>query len=368
MNKKSFEPNVLLDIALWTFAAICSLLGCIFVPLWGTITFLLICVIAIILMNIGKKQKINEKMIPPLFMTTGIAMTMFGYIGSSGWCAIFMIVWIVLSLLISVDNDNDSIEIVGLCNFFVALIGAIIFFFIWMDIDVNTFYKKYYGEDERAQTLYIRTENIMNTYNQTVLQSTLFTDTQKQKLQNPVHAQEIFDEVNNFYTAKLDDARAKKDSLFNVFYKQKQADFEAVHQQFSGKKDILTIKRLWLNGDITPWTYDAWTSINLTARTRLRHSLFTMSYRHNTSLSINGKANYVGDIKLDYINIVLSDNSFVQFNIKDHPEWLLARVGEKVEVKHEHKKDEGIHFSLIDETNKPDFNRLYQKNYTPLFK
>lgn len=358
---------MLLDIALWTFAAICSLLGCIFVPLWGTVTFLLMCVIAIILMSIGKKQKINEKMIPPLFISTGLAMTMFGIIGSSGWCSILMLAWAVLSFIISIDFDKNRIEIAGFSNVCIAVMGIFISLFVWWDIDSSSFSKRYRGENWRSQTTYICTENIMNTYNQTVLQDNLFTDKQKQKLRNPANAQEIFDEINNSYTAKLNDAHAKKDSLFNVFYKQKQADFEAVHQQFSGKTEILTIKRLWLNGDVVPWTYDAWTSINLTENTRLHNSLFTMSYRHTTSLNINGKASYVGDLKLDYINIVLSDNSFVQFNIKDHPEWLLARVGEKVEVKYEHKKDEGIHFSLIDETNKPDFDRLYLKYYNPIF-
>jgi len=368
MLKKSFEPNVLLDIALWTFSAICSLLGCIFVSLWGSITLLLIGVIAIILINVGKTQKINEKMIPPLFISTGIALTMFGIIGSSGWCAILLFAWAIISFFISCNSDKDSIEIVGLCNLCVALIGAIISFFVWMDIDCEAIYKKHEGKDWRSQTTYICVEKIINTYKQEVLQSTLFTDEQKKKLQNPANAQEILDKVNNSYTAKLNDVRTQKDSLFNVFYKQKQADFEIIHQQVSDKTEILSIKRLWLNGDITPWTYDAWTSINLTGKTRLHHSLFSMSYQHDTSLDINGTASYVGDLKLDYINIVLSDNSFVQFNIKDNPEWLLARTGEKVEVKYVPLKDEGIHLSLIDEANKPDFNLLYKKVYNPLFK
>lgn len=90
--------------------------------------------------------------------------------------------------------------------------------------------------------------------------------------------------------------------------------------------EMYRIKRIWQNSDTQPWTYSAYTAIYL--RSSSFHGMFYS--RHDVELAIDGKAQYVGDNHLDYVNVVFSDNSFRQFKIKDSPEWILAKEGELV--------------------------------------
>ncbi len=94
--------------------------------------------------------------------------------------------------------------------------------------------------------------------------------------------------------------------------------------QDKSKPQILKIKRVWLNSDVRPWTYQAYTSIHLSMNSGL--------FYNSTNLSINGNGEYTGDSRVDYINIVFSDNSFHQFKVKESPEWLLAKEGDFVKI------------------------------------
>lgn len=90
--------------------------------------------------------------------------------------------------------------------------------------------------------------------------------------------------------------------------------------------EMYRIKRIWQNSDTQPWTYSAYIAIYL--RSSSFHGMFYS--RHDVELAIDGKAQYVGDNRFDYVNVVFSDNSFRQFKIKDSPEWILAKEGELV--------------------------------------
>lgn len=99
---------------------------------------------------------------------------------------------------------------------------------------------------------------------------------------------------------------------------------------------ILRIKRIWLNDDTQPWTYESYTRIYL----RMSGGYSGVMSRFgriggkigSSSLTINGNARGVGDSQLNYINVVLSDNSFYQLKVKNSYEWLVAGEGDLVEV------------------------------------
>ena len=92
------------------------------------------------------------------------------------------------------------------------------------------------------------------------------------------------------------------------------------------KPKMYRIKRIWQNSDTKPWTYNAYTIFCL--RSSSNGGRFYS--RHEATLKMGGKARYVGENRLDYVNVVFSDNSFRQFKIKDSPEWILAKEGELV--------------------------------------
>ena len=203
----------------------------------------------------------------------------------------------------------------------------------------------------------------MDAYNEEI-SCGLFTDAQKKELQQNTNGiKAVLKQCDT--DAKL--SCSQKDSLFGVFASIKRDDFEKIHRQFRGKTEVLTVKRVWLNGDALPWTYDAWTRLNL--RTNSYPYLMGpggIGYRYGISLEMKGKASYTGDTRLNYVNVVLSDNSFTQFNIAKNPQWLMVREGDKVEVTYRPKKDNGIHMRLINDAQNPDM--LYEQCKKPLFK
>ena len=122
---------------------------------------------------------------------------------------------------------------------------------------------------------------------------------------------------------QTDKDKAKVDSLEKALATLQKAD-EPV--KVAPKPKMYRIKRIWQNSDTQPWTYNAYTSVYL--RSSSYSGLFYS--RHEATLKMGGKAQYVGDNRLDYVNVVFSDNSFRQFKIKDSPEWILAKEGELV--------------------------------------
>lgn len=156
----------------------------------------------------------------------------------------------------------------------------------------------------------------------------------------------------------------EKDSLISLAKKKRIAELESVFLKYKDKKEILKIKRIWLNGDNVPWTWDAYTSIVL--KSEHHYSRWGRSHS-STKFNINGKGSYTGDSKLDYINVILSDNTYIRFQIKNNPEWLLTKVGEYVEVNYIDKNYK-IDDNLVNHLNTDAINLLFNKKYVPLFK
>ena len=127
----------------------------------------------------------------------------------------------------------------------------------------------------------------------------------------------------------------KRDSIATIFVHLKQQEYEQTIKLFSNKEENLKIKRLWLNSDILPWTYEAYTSFSI--QYRHQYSLFGGS--SIASLHVSGSADYQGDCELDYVNVILSDGTYLRYQIKDNPEWLLAKEGDSVLRKY---KDKGF--------------------------
>ncbi len=130
--------------------------------------------------------------------------------------------------------------------------------------------------------------------------------------------------------AKIHKNFAIQDSLEKVLTKLQQLN------QAAGKpKGHFKIKRIWQNSDTQPWTYWSYTHIYLRSYGG-SSGVFTRFGRigqrnGDLSLKIDGKTQGTGENRLDYINVVLADNSFYQFAIKNNPEWLLVQEGDLVE-------------------------------------
>lgn len=129
---------------------------------------------------------------------------------------------------------------------------------------------------------------------------------------------------------KINRNHAIQDSLKNVLTKLQQ-----LNQAANKPKGRFKIKRIWQNSDTQPWTY--WSYMHIYLRnTGGSSGVFTRFGRigqrnGDLSLQIAGKAQGTGENRLDYINVVLADNSFYQFSIKNNPEWLLVQEGDLVE-------------------------------------
>ena len=378
MNKKTFKPNALWDIVLWIIAVISCLYGCLLVPVWGGIVLLVMCVYG----GFWGFPKRSDIQIPINFFSVVIIsasfpVILYGFLGSTGWSVIAALIGIAVCYLffyLDTNEKNAGFEWGCVIACSILVLECLVCWFVWMSIDNKArylqireaYFRQGYREDWRHQTCYVQTEKILDAYQQKVLKSSLFSEKEKEALQNPNGAGIIFDDVKALYAAKFDSAKQVKDSLFGDFAKRKRADFVSVQNKYQDRKDVLTIKRIWLNGDMVPWTYDAWTHIDLRGGSRSHYGFFGVSTP--LRLDMKGSAAYDGDLKLDYIKIVLSDNSFVQFNIKDNPQWLLARVGEKVEVEYVSIHNGDVHLQLIDKAQTSDFSLLYKKEYHPLFK
>ena len=151
------------------------------------------------------------------------------------------------------------------------------------------------------------------------------------KFSNPYLFYSAADSLQKAVKAKRNIIRAKTDSLKNELAKEKSAEILMVDFP-----KLLRIKRIWLNSDTQPWTYWSYTHIYL--HSYGGSSGFWTRFGRiggragSQSLEINGSAKGVGETRLDYINVVLSDNSFHQLKIKDSYEWLVAKEGELVEA------------------------------------
>lgn len=126
----------------------------------------------------------------------------------------------------------------------------------------------------------------------------------------------------------------KGDSIWNMLIPLKESQCQAEREKHGGKTEILRIRRIWLNGDLLPWTYDSWLQISFRFNSRGTSSRSgrSMSFSGSITPDMEGYAKYIGENKLDYVNVVFSDKSYQRFLVKDHPEWLLAKEGDRVRV------------------------------------
>ncbi len=179
-----------------------------------------------------------------------------------------------------------------------------------------------YLEDKKSYSMYMDEQNKLKS---------VVDSTDMAKLSNPYLFYSAADSLHKAVNAKRNILRVKTDSLKKELAKEKS--IETLIVDFP---KFLRIKRIWLNSDTQPWTYWGYTHIYL-------HSyggssgFWTRFGRiggraESQSLEINGSAKGVGETRLDYINVVLSDNSFHQLKIKDSYEWLVAKEGELVEA------------------------------------
>lgn len=149
------------------------------------------------------------------------------------------------------------------------------------------------------------------------------------------------------------------DSIWGKLQRSKESELEAIRKEYAGKTKILRIKRLWLNGDVLPWTYESWLSVSWHFRSSSSYGTITPN--------MSGNAKYVGENRLDYVNVVFSDNSYKRFLIKDNPEWLLVKEGEQVEL---HYIDNGytVGTDIGRVLEKDAFDLVIHIEYVPLFK
>lgn len=157
--------------------------------------------------------------------------------------------------------------------------------------------------------------------------------------------------------------KENSDSISTVFINLKRPEYEKTMQHYTNKEEKLTIKRLWLNSNVLPWTYEAYTSFSF----QHSHSYSLFSSSCITDLRVNGSADYQGDYKLDYINVILSDNTYLRYQIKDNPEWLLAQEGDKVLRRY---KDKGFKLdtSIAENLTCDMVDLCFKKEYVLQFK
>ncbi len=161
--------------------------------------------------------------------------------------------------------------------------------------------------------------------------------------------------------------QASGDGIWKALEQRKEAKLQPVREKYRDKTRILRIKRIWLNGETLPWTYESWMMVSYSFRGSYHGSRYGGSVSGSITPNIHGGADYTGDNKLDYINVVFSDNSYKRFLIKDNPEWLLARVGETVKVTYT-VNDYHVGTDVGRVLHIEPFDLLVNFSYTPLFK
>lgn len=277
----------------WMIAGVAFFVSFIAVGIWSTLfmfVFWLICV------------AVSNSDVPEVTDYSDSAVLLFGYMAVYGYTSSFLLglgfvlIWVLMILLkLKFHQIPDQLTCVA-----VLVLGMFIFLLLWLS--------GYRGNNAKHKELYAYYQNRIG-YLRGVE-----TPQNMEILQNPFLFDYTIDSLTASVKSKIEKAQIETDSLQN----------ELILLQNSGKNQMLTIKRVWLNSDVAPWTYQAYTSIHLSTRSGL--------FSSSANLRINGNAKYVGDNRFDYVNIVFSDNSFHQFKVKDAPEWLLAKKGDWVEV------------------------------------
>ena len=172
-----------------------------------------------------------------------------------------------------------------------------------------------------------------------------YEDNKELLLNHRVVSEEEIENVNNIYDLeelyltqkhKADAVNEKLDSIKHTI---KVRDYDSVEIPEAKQ---LYIKRLWYNSDQTPWSYEAYGNFKFNVTSV--HGLF--SGRTSINADINYSGEYEGEHNIEYVNIVLSDNTFYRFKVADKYQWLVAKEGDKV--------------TKTFTKNKLDFEKLHQ--------
>lgn len=211
-------------------------------------------------------------------------------------------------------------------------------------------------------TRYMEVKNKYEDYLKYPYLQSFLTNEERQRLKNPYNAfylDDVLASVRKRQQETLESLKHKTDSLIAVINAQKQADFQKMRERYKGRVETLQVKRFWMNGKSLPWTWQAYTSIQMIHKPSFLGA--------KSSLTIDGEGAYVGEMRFDYVNVLFSDNSYQRFNIKDFPTWILIRPQDKVERCYvERKLPSGE--SLLNSLNQKDLDLAFDKKFVPLLK
>ena len=130
-------------------------------------------------------------------------------------------------------------------------------------------------------------------------------------------------DLEELYLTKKQMADSVKEELDAIKNTIKVRDYDSVEIPETKQ---LYIKRLWYNSDQTPWSYDAYGRFKFNVNST--HALFSSRINIDTQMDYNGE--YAGEYNIEYVNIVLSDNTFYRFNVAENYQWLVAKEGDRV--------------------------------------
>ena len=198
------------------------------------------------------------------------------------------------------------------------------------------------------------------------------SDKLPQKLKNQIAANPFLSVTNEMEQKEADMQTLifETDSMVNTMRQKKSPELTEVRNQYCKKSKILHIKKLWLNSDTKPWTYSSWKRIgyDLSVKKHIPGNGRNSYFNGTVTPNIQGESTYIGENKLDYVNIIFSDNSYQRYLIKDAPEWLFAKEGQQVKLcynENENFSEKDISFTNVI-TN--SFDLIFTKQYVPLFK
>lgn len=352
MKKNGVNGSLRLsEIIRWTLAGIFICLSFIYVgavALWGIVLTLFMLVAFCFC-----EDDVTSNDMADIALVNGLFFTVFGFKGffiailpCVGYIAICALVYRRFHVLF--------------LNAIIFLFGSLLFDMSATDWHHQTTYETVFEKDVKQFVQYT------NDFNKIIKKNDVLADSEKVQISNPYFALPLLAEISNRQDQKQNQLKAQTDSLKTVknktieaFLTQKKEDFTPILNQYMDKTEIVRVKRLWQNSEVLPWTYDAYTQIFFKMRSSRRVS--------SANLQMYGNASFTGENKLDYVNVIFSNNIYRRYLIKDHPEWLLVKEGDAVEMSYEYSKTD-LNTNLCTQFGTSDFDILFKKNFVPLYK
>lgn len=349
--KKLTEP------VLWFLAAVFLVWGW---QLWGTgpavIALIVIVVIAVYMYVLTLDEYLDEwtaQDLLPLCLSLGVAAVSSAWMESQWFGLLILVLFMV-----------GSYFLVGGIGFQVQLSGSILAFFLimfWEGTFGSNSSDNYFSQKElHAEWIKnVNTFPMPQTLKDEILQNPFLVSRKDNLISREISRMDSLSRILDGKTGKVIAALRE--------VKSREAHENCF--RFEDKTEILRVKYLWMTGDVLPWTYSMWKTIEHNMSFSGSYSgrgIFSSGGRFSGSGTvrpdINGEASYIGNNELSYINIVFSDNSYERFSIKDNPEWLLVREGEQVKVKY------SVAYANISLEDLVKPCGYVSKEYVPLFK